>query len=293
MVGTINGLSRVAMPLFALSSGAQAWQVGIVGGLGYMGVLLMALPMGAWIDRHGSHTMFLRGAIVAALLYLLLPLLHSPWQVIARRGAARLCAAVSHGADPDRVPRDAAATGSGQGGVEPRRLHDGPVVHRARGVGGGAVVARLHGAVPDGDRDLAAGVHRRPTRAGATLGRGRPAGRRAAACAHRGADHVAAPRCRGAAHDGDRLPRADVGGVLRGVRDPDGDASLRHDAAGRGRADHAAGRALRGRAVQRRHAGGALARRPALSVRIRDAARAVAALRTGRTARGRCGWAPR
>ncbi len=77
MVGTINGLSRVAMPLFALSNGAQAWQVGIVGGLGYMGVLLMALPMGAWIDRHGSRTMFLRGAIAAALLYLLLPLMNS------------------------------------------------------------------------------------------------------------------------------------------------------------------------------------------------------------------------
>jgi MFS family permease len=88
MVGTINGLSRVAMPLFASSHGAQAWQIGIVGGLGYLGVLLMALPMGAWIDRHGSRTMFLRGAAAAALLYLLLPLLHSPWQVIA--GAAVL-----------------------------------------------------------------------------------------------------------------------------------------------------------------------------------------------------------
>jgi len=88
MVGTINGLSRVAMPLFALSRGAQAWQVGIVGGLGYLGVLLMALPMGAWIDRHGSRTMFLRGAITAALLYLLLPIVDAPWQVIA--GAAML-----------------------------------------------------------------------------------------------------------------------------------------------------------------------------------------------------------
>lgn len=88
MVGTINGLSRVAMPLFAVSRGAQAWQVGIVGGLGYMGVLLMALPMGAWIDRHGSRTMFLRGAVAAALLYLLLPLMNVPWQVIA--GAAVL-----------------------------------------------------------------------------------------------------------------------------------------------------------------------------------------------------------
>lgn len=88
MVGTINGLSRVAVPLFAVSRGAQAWQVGVVGGLGYMGVLLMALPMGAWIDRHGSRTMFLRGAAVAALLYLLLPWLGAPWQVIA--GAALL-----------------------------------------------------------------------------------------------------------------------------------------------------------------------------------------------------------
>ena len=87
MVGTINGLSRVAMPLFASSRGAQAWQVGIVGGLGYMGVLLMALPMGAWIDRHGSRPMFLRGAAAAALLYLLLPWMQGPWQVI---GAAAL-----------------------------------------------------------------------------------------------------------------------------------------------------------------------------------------------------------
>lgn len=88
MVGTINGLSRVAMPLYAVAAHAQPWQVGIVGGLGYLGVLLMALPMGAWIDRHGSRTMFLRGAAAAALLYLLLPLLHTPWLVIG--GAALL-----------------------------------------------------------------------------------------------------------------------------------------------------------------------------------------------------------
>jgi MFS family permease len=88
MVGTINGLSRVAMPLFAVAHGAQAWQAGVVGGLGYLGVLLMALPMGAWIDRHGSRAMFLRGAAAAALLYLLLPWLDTPWQVIA--GAALL-----------------------------------------------------------------------------------------------------------------------------------------------------------------------------------------------------------
>lgn len=88
MVGTINGLSRVALPLYAVAAHAQPWQVGIVGGLGYLGVLLMALPMGAWIDRHGSRALFLRGAAVAALLYLLLPLLRTPWLVIG--GAALL-----------------------------------------------------------------------------------------------------------------------------------------------------------------------------------------------------------
>jgi MFS family permease len=39
--------------------------------------------MGAWIDRHGSRPMFLRGAALAALAYLLLPLLQSPGQAIA------------------------------------------------------------------------------------------------------------------------------------------------------------------------------------------------------------------
>ena len=83
LVGTVNGLSRVAMPLFAASLGAQSWQVGIVGGLGYAGILLLALPMGAWIDRHGSRPLFLRGVVLAALAYLLLPLLRSPGQAMA------------------------------------------------------------------------------------------------------------------------------------------------------------------------------------------------------------------
>ncbi len=81
-VGTVNGLSRVAMPLFAASLGAQAWQVGVIGGLGYAGILMLALPTGAWIDRHGSRPLFLRGTFAGALLYLLLPLLSSPTQAI-------------------------------------------------------------------------------------------------------------------------------------------------------------------------------------------------------------------
>lgn len=69
LVGTTNGLSRVALPLFATSLGAQPWQVGLVGGLGYTGLLLLALPMGLWMERHGSRALFGFGVAVAALLF--------------------------------------------------------------------------------------------------------------------------------------------------------------------------------------------------------------------------------
>ena len=78
LVGTINGLSRVALPLYVASLGAAAWQVGLVGGLGYGGLLLLSLPMGAWIDRHGSRTLFQLGVALAAALYLLLPWAQAP-----------------------------------------------------------------------------------------------------------------------------------------------------------------------------------------------------------------------
>jgi MFS family permease len=90
VVGTINGLSRVAMPLFAASLGAHPWQMGVVGGLGYAGVLLMALPMGAWIDRHGSRPLFVRGVAAAALMYLLLPLVAQPAHAVLAAGVLGL-----------------------------------------------------------------------------------------------------------------------------------------------------------------------------------------------------------
>jgi MFS family permease len=82
LTGTVNGVSRVALPLYAASVGAQAWQVGLVGGMGYTGMLLLALPMGALIDRHGSRAVFVRGVLLAALLYLLVAAARLPWQVI-------------------------------------------------------------------------------------------------------------------------------------------------------------------------------------------------------------------
>ncbi len=82
LVGTVNGLSRVALPLYIASLGAQPWQVGVAGAFGYAGILLLALPMGAWIDRHGSRPLFLRGVAVASVLYLVLPVLGAASQAM-------------------------------------------------------------------------------------------------------------------------------------------------------------------------------------------------------------------
>lgn len=82
LVGTINGLSRVAMPQFAAALGAPAWQVGLVGGLGYAGMLMLALPLGTWIDRHGSRRLFGIGVLVAAALYGMLTQVRQPWQAV-------------------------------------------------------------------------------------------------------------------------------------------------------------------------------------------------------------------
>lgn len=84
LVGTSNGVAKVCLPLYAAALQAQAWQIGLVGGLQFAGMLLMSLPLGAWIDRHGSRPLFRIGALACAALYLLaLPWVAQPWQLIA------------------------------------------------------------------------------------------------------------------------------------------------------------------------------------------------------------------
>ncbi len=81
--GTAHGISRVCLPPFAASLHAAAWQIGIVGGLQYAGMLLLSMPLGALIDRHGSRPLFRIGATAAAAVFLFgLTLVRAPWQLI-------------------------------------------------------------------------------------------------------------------------------------------------------------------------------------------------------------------
>jgi MFS family permease len=84
LVGTANGISRVCLPLFAASLHAAAWQIGLVGGLQFAGMLLLSMPLGALIDRHGSRPLFRFGTTAAAAVFLLgMTQVHAPWQLIA------------------------------------------------------------------------------------------------------------------------------------------------------------------------------------------------------------------
>lgn len=84
LVGASHGISRVTLPLYAATLHAQAWQIGLVGGLQFGGLLLLSMPTGALIDRHGSLPLFRIGVLVAALVYALgLTLAAAPWQLIA------------------------------------------------------------------------------------------------------------------------------------------------------------------------------------------------------------------
>lgn len=84
LAGISNGIAKVALPLYALSLHAVPWQIGLVGGLQFVGMILLAVPIGALIDRVGSRALFRVGGLGGALLYLLAyPFFSSPWQLMA------------------------------------------------------------------------------------------------------------------------------------------------------------------------------------------------------------------
>jgi len=70
LTGLANGIAKIAIPLYAIHLHASAWQIGIVGSVQFAGTLLLSLPIGALIDRHGSLPLFRFGGIVGAMLYL-------------------------------------------------------------------------------------------------------------------------------------------------------------------------------------------------------------------------------
>ncbi|WP_437904681.1 MFS transporter [Sorangium sp. So ce327] len=84
LAGSSNGVAKVVLPLYAASLHASPWQIGLVGGLQFTGMLLLSMPVGGLIDRHGSRPLFRFGGLAGAALYLLgFTHMDRPWQLIA------------------------------------------------------------------------------------------------------------------------------------------------------------------------------------------------------------------
>lgn len=84
LAGTSNGVAKVTLPLYAAAMHATPWQIGLVGGLQFVGMLLLSLPLGALIDRHGSRPLFRFGCVGGALLFLAgFSQAATPWQLVA------------------------------------------------------------------------------------------------------------------------------------------------------------------------------------------------------------------
>lgn len=75
--GLTVGVAKVATSLYAVDLQATAAQLSLIAGAQSFGVLLMSLPVGILVDRHGPLRLFGFGSVCAGVLYLFLPLVHS------------------------------------------------------------------------------------------------------------------------------------------------------------------------------------------------------------------------
>lgn len=76
--GMSVGIAHIAIILYAVYLGANASEIGFIGGAQGIGVLAMALPVGFFIDHFGARTIYVLGGVLGALIYMLMPLIHTP-----------------------------------------------------------------------------------------------------------------------------------------------------------------------------------------------------------------------
>jgi len=71
------GVAQMAITLYAVALGATASQIGLIGGVQGIGLLLTVLPIGFLVDYIGPRKVFVFGVLVSAFIYLLFPFAHS------------------------------------------------------------------------------------------------------------------------------------------------------------------------------------------------------------------------
>ena len=83
VMGISVGMAKVTTSLYAVHLGATEAMLGVVAGSQSVGILLMSIPLGFLVDRHGPARLFLTGTVVAGTLYVILPLVDTTAFLVA------------------------------------------------------------------------------------------------------------------------------------------------------------------------------------------------------------------
>lgn len=73
LMGVSIGLAKTATSLYSLELGADEAMLGLISGAQMIGILIMGLPVGFWVDRIGPTPLFLIGSVLAGLVYVAIP----------------------------------------------------------------------------------------------------------------------------------------------------------------------------------------------------------------------------
>lgn len=97
LAGIANGTAKVLLPLYAAALHASAAQIGLVGGLQFLGLLLLSIPIGSLLERIDSRALFFVGGVGGAVVYALM------FPVIETSGQLLLCVALFGLLNPFRM----------------------------------------------------------------------------------------------------------------------------------------------------------------------------------------------
>lgn len=72
------GVSQLATTLYAIELGANSAQIGLIGGIQGVGLLLTVVPIGFLVDHVGPKKIFIFGGVVCAVIYLFFSYIRTP-----------------------------------------------------------------------------------------------------------------------------------------------------------------------------------------------------------------------
>ncbi len=83
LAGLSTGLARVATSLYAVTIHSSPTELGLLAACQSLGLVLMSLPSGALVRRHGPASAFIGGSLLGGLACAAVPLVRQPWFLVA------------------------------------------------------------------------------------------------------------------------------------------------------------------------------------------------------------------